>query len=286
LSVIIAQADGGRYAAATSPEAATHALTTISETGRDALADMRRILGVLRDDGQGDTALAPQPAQADLDTLVTHVRDAGLEVSLVRMGTPRALPPGAGLTIYRIAQESLTNILHDALPISSATVLVQWTPGSLVLQVDDDGRGAAASSDGAGHGLLGMRERATMLGGTLAAGPSTGGGYRVRAEIPIPAGAPQAPVPGQDGPAPPPQPPPAGPVTPPLQPQPLRPPDTGGPGGPGQPPTTPGAAAGPPTAPPTSPDTSPAAGSGPAPGWQTDPGQPPDSPEHEDPHRP
>src|SRR5690625_6761689 len=116
LSVIIAQADGGRYAAATSPEAATHALTTISETGRDALADMRRVLGVLRDDGQGDAALAPQPAQTDLDALVAHVRDAGLEVSLVRMGTPRALPPGAGLTIYRIAQESLTNILKHAGP--------------------------------------------------------------------------------------------------------------------------------------------------------------------------
>lgn len=216
LSVIIAQADGGRYAAATSPEAATHALTTISETGRDALADMRRILGVLRDDGQGAAALAPQPAQADLDALVAHVRDAGLAVSLVRMGTARPLPPGAGLTIYRIAQESLTNILKHAGPGANATVLLQWAPTSLVLQVDDDGRGAAAVSDGAGHGLLGMRERAAMLGGSLSAGPRPGGGYRVRAEIPVPAGAPEA--------------------------QPLRPPNTVGPGGPGGPPTTPAAA--------------------------------------------
>ena len=262
LSVIIAQADGGRYAAATSPEAATHALSTISETGRDALADMRRILGVLRDDGRGDAALAPQPAQADLDTLVAHVRDAGLEISLVRMGTPRALPPGAGLTIYRIAQESLTNILKHAGPGASATVLVQWTPASLVLQVDDDGRGAAASSDGAGHGLLGMRERATMLGGTLAAGPRTGGGYRVRAEIPVPAGGPE------------------------MQAQPLRPPNTVGPGGPGGPPTTPHAATGPPTAQPPAADTSPSTAPGPPPGWQTEPAPPPTDTEHEDQQRP
>src|SRR5699024_114788 len=139
LSVIIAQADGGRYAAATSPESAGHALTTISETGRDALADMRRLLGVLREDAGSDDSLTPQPAQADLDELVAHVQAAGLGVSLVRMGTARVLPPGAGLTIYRIAQESLTNIFKHGGPGVSATVLVQWTPASLVLQVDDDG---------------------------------------------------------------------------------------------------------------------------------------------------
>lgn len=262
LSVIIAQADGGRYAAATSPEAATHALTTISETGRDALADMRRILGVLRSDGQDDAALTPQPAQADLDTLVAHVRDAGLAASLVRMGTARALPPGAGLTIYRIAQESLTNILKHAGPGAGATVLLQWTPASLVLQIDDDGRGAAATSDGAGQGLLGMRERATMLGGSLAAGPRPGGGYRVRAEIPVPAGAPVEPHPGhsEQSPAPPqtPQTPPA-----PTQALPIHPPNTVGPGQP-------------PTAPLTSGHAAPER-------WQTGAAQPlPLSPEHED----
>ena len=186
LSVVIAQADGGRYAAAADPTAATHALTTISETGRAALADMRRILGVLRSDDSDDGDLAPQPADADLEELVAHVRDAGLKVALVRMGTARAHPPGAGLTVYRIAQEALTNILRHAGPAAQATVLVQWTPTHLVLQIDDDGRGAAATSDGAGHGLLGMRERATMLGGTLTAGPRAGGGYRIRAEIPLP----------------------------------------------------------------------------------------------------
>lgn len=189
LSVVIAQADGGRYAARSSPEAAERALITISETGRAALADMRRILGVLRTDGHETADLVPQPADADVAALVASMKDT-LPVSLIEMGTPRALPPGTGATVYRIAQESLTNILKHGGPGANATVLLQWAPQHLVLQVDDDGRGAAATSDGAGHGVLGMRERAAMLGGTLAAGPRAGGGYRVRAEIPVPGGPP------------------------------------------------------------------------------------------------
>ena len=189
LSVVIAQADGGRYAAKADPEAAERALLTISETGRAALADMRRILGVLRTDGGDAADLVPQPGDNDVAGLVASMRDT-LPVSLVEMGTPRPMPPGTGSTIYRIAQEALTNILKHGGPGVSATMLLQWAPQRVVLQVDDDGRGAAASSDGAGHGLLGMRERATMLGGTLVAGPRPGGGYRVRAEIPIPGGGP------------------------------------------------------------------------------------------------
>jgi signal transduction histidine kinase len=187
LSVVIAQADGGRYAAKTSPEAAERALLTISETGRAALADMRRILGVLRTEGHDIDDLVPQPASTDVASLVASMKET-LPVSLIQMGTPRPLPPGTGATIYRIAQESLTNILKHGGPEVSATVLMQWTPQHVVLQVDDDGRGAAATSDGAGHGVLGMRERAAMLGGTLTAGPRAGGGYRVRAEIPVPGG--------------------------------------------------------------------------------------------------
>ncbi|WP_163542665.1 sensor histidine kinase [Occultella kanbiaonis] len=197
LSVVIAQADGGRYAASADPEAATRALTTISETGRAALADMRRILGVLRSDDPRDGDLIPQPDDSDLDTLAEHVRDTGLQVSVVRVGEARALPPGAGLTVYRIAQEALTNILKHAGPGVHATLLVQWTPIGLVLQIDDDGRGAAATTDGAGHGLLGMRERTAMLGGTLTTGPRPGGGYRVRAEIPLPGGRGPRPAPSQ-----------------------------------------------------------------------------------------
>ena len=211
LSVIIAQADGGRYAAGQDPRAAERSLGTIAETGRAALADMRRLLGVLRPapsgppSGRGEPgtstgglrtvaagstpsvgALGPQPAVDDVAALVAQVRDSGVRVSLVRMGTPRTLPPGTGLTVYRICQESLTNVLKHAGPTPTATVLLQWTAASLVLEVTDDGRGAAAASDGGGQGVLGMRERAAMLGGTLAAGPRPGGGFRVRAEIPIP----------------------------------------------------------------------------------------------------
>lgn len=189
LSVVIAQADGGRYASRADPEAAQRALLTISETGRAALADMRRILGVLRED-DGDVAhLVPQPGDSDIAALVSSMREV-LPVSLVEMGAARPMPPGTGSTIYRIAQEALTNILKHGGPGARATMLLQWAPQRVVLQVDDDGRGAAATSDGGGHGLLGMRERATMLGGTLVAGPRAGGGYRVRAEIPIPGGGP------------------------------------------------------------------------------------------------
>ena len=210
LSVIIAQADGGRYAAEAEPAAAVRSLTTIGETGRAALTDMRRLLGVLRppeqgagdptsptagDDGAVPTGpaapvdLVPQPAVADIERLVEQVRDSGMEVSVVRIGTARPLPPGTGLTVYRICQESLTNVLKHGGPGVRASVLLQWAPRALVLEVTDDGRGAASTPDGGGHGQLGMRERAVMLGGTLTLGPRPGGGYRVRAEIPLPAAA-------------------------------------------------------------------------------------------------
>lgn len=211
LSVIIAQADGGRYAAEQDPAAAQRSLSTIAETGRAALGDMRRLLGVLRTGAEAGTAtaepgvllpgtppgtpgatgpraqLTPQPSVDDIATLVQQVRASGTNVSLARLGTPRPLPPGTGLTLYRIAQESLTNVLKHAGPDVTVTVLLQWRETSLVLEVTDDGRGAAATSDGAGQGVVGMRERAVMLSGTLAVGPRPGGGYRVRAEIPVPA---------------------------------------------------------------------------------------------------
>ena len=210
LSVVIAQADGGRYAAAHDPDAATQALGTIAETGRAALTDMRRLLGVLREapgapaggnapgilPPAGAPALpagtapaattTPQPAVDDIETLVTQMRASGMRVSFVRLGTPRHLPPGAGLTVYRIAQESLTNVLKHAGPDPGVTVMLQWQPAAVTLEVSDDGRGAAADSDGLGQGLLGMRERATMFGGTVTAGPRPGGGYRVRATLPTP----------------------------------------------------------------------------------------------------
>jgi signal transduction histidine kinase len=195
LSVIIAQADGGRYAGQAEPAAAVRSLTTIAETGRAALVDMRRLLGVLRTDEPDEPddvptgrlpALRPQPAVDEVADLVDQVRASGLEVSMVRMGTPRTLPPGTGVAVYRICQESLTNVLKHAGPAAHATVLLQWGARSLILEVNDDGRGAAAADDGAGQGAVGMRERAAMLGGTLTLGPRPGGGFRVRTEIPIP----------------------------------------------------------------------------------------------------
>lgn len=192
LSVMIAQADGGRYAAAADPEAAARTLGTVSETGRAALADMRRLLGVLRDDpgdergSAGASALTPQPAAGDITSLVEQVRSSGMRVSLVRMGIARTLPPGTGLTLYRICQEALTNILKHAGPDPSVTVLVTWERSAVKVEIDDDGRGASAESDGAGQGLLGMRERAAMFGGTVTSGPRPGGGFRVMLDLPLP----------------------------------------------------------------------------------------------------
>jgi signal transduction histidine kinase len=189
LTVMIAQADGGRYAAEADPAAATRALGTIGETGRAALTDMRRLLGVLRGREAQTLEFEPQPAESDVGALVEQLRAGGMRVSLVRMGAPRNLPPGAGLTVYRIAQEALTNVLKHAGPDPLVSVLVQWLPDAIVLEVSDDGRGAAADSDGLGQGLLGMRERATMFAGTVSAGPRPGGGFRVRAQLPTPPGA-------------------------------------------------------------------------------------------------
>ncbi|MGO1173069.1 MAG: sensor histidine kinase [Actinomycetaceae bacterium] len=184
LSVVIAQADGGRYAAAQDPDAAERSLETIAEMGRGALSDIRRILGVLRSDDE-DVALVPQPVDEDLDRLVDQLRDTGMTISVVRMGAPEPLPAGAGLMLHRIAQEALTNVLKHAGPAASVTLLIRWGEGALTMQVDDDGRGAAARSDGVGQGLVGMRERASVLGGVVQAGPRRGGGFRVRVELPI-----------------------------------------------------------------------------------------------------
>ncbi|NAZ87456.1 sensor histidine kinase [Kineococcus indalonis] len=184
LSVIIAQADGGRYAAAADPSAAAQALGTISATGRQALADMRGLLGVLRQ-GPGDER-APQPDAAQVADLVAQVRASGLDVQLDVLGEPRELPRAVGLAAYRIVQESLTNVLKHAGPAARARVEVRWDPDALRLGVDDDGRGAAAmvAPSPGGQGLVGMAERARLHGGAVTSGPRSGGGFRVRATLP------------------------------------------------------------------------------------------------------
>ena len=154
-----------------------HLLTREGNLNADALRKLKQVNHLVR---------LLQPAVEDVEQLVAQVRASGLRVSYVRLGTPRHLPPGAGLTVYRIAQEALTNVLKHAGPDPSVTVMLQWQPAAVTLEVSDDGRGAAADADGLGQGLLGMRERATMFGGTVTAGPRPGGGFRVRATLPTP----------------------------------------------------------------------------------------------------
>ncbi|MGW6175409.1 sensor histidine kinase [Arthrobacter sp. NPDC055138] len=185
LSVIITQADGARYASAKDPAIATGTLATIAETGRTSLQDMRRLLGVLRGDEIASTR--PLPTLADVETLVDTVRRSGLEVQLQYFGQPRRLmPTGAELTAYRVVQEGLTNVLKHAGPGASAEVRLAWSVRGLELQINDDGRGAAADPATAGsqQGLTGMAERLALYDGTVEAAPRTGGGFSVRAFIP------------------------------------------------------------------------------------------------------
>ena len=216
LQVIISQADGARYAAAAKPALAVTALETIGQTGRSALADMRQLLGVLREtgetvagvpgvtdddarrpaavvaspDGRGTRlppGRRPQPRLADLPALVETMRLSGLEVSLLETDTPRrALPAGGELAAYRIVQEALTNTLRHGGPDADAFVTLAWTARGLDLQIDDDGCGAAAdpATRGSGQGLRGAAERAALFGGTLESGPRVGTGYRVSAHLP------------------------------------------------------------------------------------------------------
>lgn len=190
LSVMIAQADGARYAAATDPAVATSTLGTIAETGRGSLREMRRLLGVLRNDNDAPTR--PLPTLAEVPALIETVRRAGLDVTLTHLGTPRRqLPAGAELTVYRVVQEALTNVLKHAGPRASAYVSLSWTGKGLEVTIDDDGRGAASDGLGydtgnssSGQGITGMAERLKLYDGTVETGPLTGGGFRVHAQIP------------------------------------------------------------------------------------------------------
>ncbi|RRD47086.1 sensor histidine kinase [Tessaracoccus sp. OH4464_COT-324] len=191
LAVIIAQADGGRYAAQADPAKAAATLETISDLGRGALADIRRILGVLRSDDVSAPLVQPQPTGEDLAEIINRVRATGVEVAFTTMGAPRALLPGMGLTLQRVCQEALTNSLKHAGVGARMAVMLKWEPERVVLQVDDDGRGAAALSDGRGGGIVGMRERAQLFGGTLSAAPRPTGGYRVSLTLPLTADQPE-----------------------------------------------------------------------------------------------
>ena len=188
VSVIVVQAGAARRVLRRDPNRASEALTSIELTGRQALDELRRLLGMLRKyDGQAPD-LAPQPRLQDLDALVTQIEEAGLPVDMVVNGEPRPLPSGIDLAVFRIVQEALTNSLKHAGP-ARATVTLSYRPDELVLEVVDDGRGLCegVGKDGraGGHGLVGMRERVALYGGDVSAGPGARGGYEVRARLPF-----------------------------------------------------------------------------------------------------
>lgn len=195
LSVIVTQAQGGELIAAADPDRAVGVLATIAATGRQALADMRGLVGVLRTDPEG---LAPQPTLAELPSLLERVRSAGLHVVRDDSGRPRPLRPAAELALYRMVQEALTNTLRHAGPGASAALSFHWGKTALTVAVRDNGKelptrtedGSAGDSwgdgsDGHGSGLAGMRERLAIVGGTLTAGRAPEGGFVVEAVVPI-----------------------------------------------------------------------------------------------------
>ncbi|MFI6981937.1 sensor histidine kinase [Embleya sp. NPDC050154] len=184
VSVMVVQADGAAYALDGAPELTREALGTISATGREALAEMRRLLGVLRSQNEGD-AYVPQPGVEQLEDLLERVRSAGLPVGLAVEGVPVELPQGVALTVYRIVQEALTNTRKHGGPNAEAMVRLRYLGEDVELDVGDDGRGAAAPGDGMGHGLVGMGERVALFGGRLETGPRSGGGWQVRARLPV-----------------------------------------------------------------------------------------------------
>jgi signal transduction histidine kinase len=183
MSVMVVQAGAARAVGARDPAAAAEALRQIEASGRTGLAEMRRLLEVLKAEEDGD-GRAPQPGLARLGELLDAMRASGLPVEAVVEGAPRALSPGVDLSAYRIVQEALTNSLRHA-GGASARVVVRYEPDALGLEIADDGPGPPEDSEASGgHGLIGMRERVQLFGGELEAGPRPGGGFLVRARLP------------------------------------------------------------------------------------------------------
>jgi signal transduction histidine kinase len=184
LSVIISLADGASYSMTSSPQRASEAIDRVSATGRQALLEMRRLLGVLREDAL-EQPLAPQPSLERLDELLAQVYAAGIPVTMDLDGDPHNLPEGVQLTVFRVAQEALTNTLKHAARPTRAHLALRCHARSVELEVTDTGKGAAprASLAGSGRGLSGMRERAVAYGGRLDAGPRADGGWRVHLSL-------------------------------------------------------------------------------------------------------
>jgi signal transduction histidine kinase len=184
LSVMVALADGAVFAQPRSPERAMVAMRQVSATGRQAITDMRRFLGVLRSD-EPDALRHPMPGIGQLGGLAEQVRAAGLPTRLEVAGEPSVVPAAAQLTVYRLVQEALTNTMKHTPPGTRAEVRVTCAAGTVLLTVTDDGAGTVPPDPGRtpGHGLPGMRERAAAYGGRLTAGPRDTGGWQVTARL-------------------------------------------------------------------------------------------------------
>lgn len=182
VSVMTVQASGVRRLLRPDQERERQALLVVERTGREALAEMRRMVGVLRRPEEAP-ALAPQPSLDHLSRLVEQAREAGLPVEMRIEGEATQLPAGVDLTAYRLVQEGLTNVVKHA-GATRAEVLVHYGDGFVEVTVKDNGQGVG-NGDSGGHGLVGMRERVSVYGGELDAGPQTGGGYRLHAKLPL-----------------------------------------------------------------------------------------------------
>ena len=191
MSVIAVQSGVGAHVADSRPEEVGKALAAIEATSRAALTELRRLLGVLRQDSEPQASLTPVPGLANLDSLLAEVGKAGLAVRLRVEGTPLQLPAGVDLSAYRIVQEALTNVVKHAGP-AHAQVTIGYRDQEVTVEVIDDGRGAVTPAGdgrmGTGHGLIGMRERVVAFKGELEVGPRPGGGFRVAARLPLAAG--------------------------------------------------------------------------------------------------
>ena len=181
LSVIVVQAEGAKALATKKPEAAVEVLDVIARTGRGSISEMRRIVSLLR--GESDVAFGPTPSLPQIPEMVAK---AGPRITLQMPEEPPLVPDSLGLTVYRVIQESVTNFLKHAGPTAQATATVTLTTDAIDIRVSDDGVGVQAAPDGHGAGLRGMKERVAAMGGTFKAGPRTGGGYEVRARLPLP----------------------------------------------------------------------------------------------------
>ena len=181
ISVVVVQARGGRKVLDSDPESSRTAFDSIERTGEQALGEMRRLLGMLRDDDE-EQSRAPQPSLGRVEALADEMRASGLPVELDVQGAPNGIPPGIDVSGYRIVQEALTNVLKHAGP-TVARVGVRYSTDAVEIVVADDGRGGLTGS-GTGNGLLGIRERVAVVGGEIDAGPQPDGGFAVRAWLP------------------------------------------------------------------------------------------------------